>query len=77
MPFVYTGLMVMFFDDFENAHLMEDDGFHQVSYGDAVFTLVRPKNLIMELCNRDKEKFAPLIQELEKVRESVLIALDG
>ena len=77
MPFVYTGLMVMFFDDFENAYLAENEPFEKVSYGDAVFTLVKKETLIDELNTRNGSKYLPLIYELEKVSNSCLIALDG
>ncbi len=67
----------MFFDDLENAHLMEDNSFESVSYGDAVFTLVKKNTLINELAHRGLEYYKPLINELEKVSDSCLIALDG
>ena len=73
----YCGLMVVFFDDLQNAFLMEDGEFESVSCGDAVFTLVKKETLINELSHRDLEYYQPLIAELEKVHNECLVALNG
>jgi hypothetical protein len=67
---------VVRFNTLKNAELFQDS-FSSVSYGDAVFTLVGPGQLIAELKDMKDKSLAPLVKELEQVPAGVYVALDG
>ena len=71
-----SSIEVVFFTDLKNFEL-EEQGFNDVSYGDAEYTLVYAETLIDELENRDDMTLEPLIEELRAVPENVFVALRG
>ena len=72
-----TMLSCVRFGTFENASVMNDEHFNEVTTGDAVWTLVGPQILIDELEGRDDSVYAALIAELKTMPPNVCVALDG